>query len=675
VAPKHYKKMAWVITTLQEAYSALIPYFLLTSFFALAMTLMNYFGLSLGPITSRSLVPLLDSMDLFSSVIVTVTISYFFAKRLEVSPIISVTLGVATYVTVMILEESSTPFLFGYTHGFVIQTLVVPIMGILYMRLFYPWLNLRIPLEDQNIHIYRLFNYIFVFAAAYGATVLSYELIDFVMDNLLDYLQEHVHLGLPTIAVLALRDLGAQFFWFLGIHGDYTVNAIAGSDFLNNELFPHLSIGEFNRLFVVLGGAGAGMALLIALLVYAKRGIIRTITRISVPFVLFNINTLLIYAVVVFNRYLLLPFLFLPLLNLLVAYGALQGMGVSFDPHGVTWTTPIFLDSYIKSGGDWRVSLLQLVLLAIDTLVYMYFVRRFLLAQSHSVQMATLERKLELPYAIRAGHNIHSFVAHRNIIASNAKLEQVISSIAPEKMTVYFQPKINMETGRCDHFEALLRYRYDDRVELPEFLGLIEEARLAPTIDLWVAKEVVEILEKWEKERRFTPTVSLNLHPDTLANPQALKGILKLLKGRRVMFEIVERSFLDSSEALNGLKKIREAGCRISIDDYGVGYSNLEAVLDHEIAEIKIDKGLIDRIEEEKGATVCEYIIALGRKLGIRIVAEGVETARQVELLRRMRVEYIQGFFFSPAIPAHQAYSFAKGFELEGYLSEAAKGE
>jgi len=664
VAPKYYQKIAWVVTTLQEAYSAIVPYFLLTSFIALLVAMVYYFDLSPGWIDLGYLTPLLDSLDMFSSIVITITIAYFFARRLEVMPIIAITLGVATYVTVMVVEESTSSFLFGYSYGFVIQTLVVPVVSTFLLRVLYPWLNLRIPLEDQNIHIYRLFNYIFVFAAAYVLTVVFYLGIDYVMDNLLEYLQEHVELSLPEIVLLGIRDLGVEFFWFLGIHGDHTVNAMAGKEFLGEEIFSHLSVGEFNRLFVFLGGAGSGLALLIALLIYAKKGIIRTIARISVPFVIFNINTLLIYSVVVFNRYLLIPFLLIPLFNLGVAYGVLTTLSVSFDAHSVTWNTPIFLDAYIKTGGDWRVMALQGGLLLADTLIYMHFVRRFLLAQSHTVQMAALERRLELPYSIRAGENIRSFVAHRNIIASNARLDEVISSIEPQRMMVYFQPKIDMDRGVCDHFEVLLRYRYDDRIALPEFLGLIEEAGLAPTLDVWVAKEVAATLLRWEN-LHFFPTVSINLHPDTLAHSGALNTIIGILKGRRVVFEIVERSFIEGSDALKGVKRLQTAGFGISIDDYGVGYSNLEAILNHQINEIKIDKAIIDRIEEERGVVVCRHIIALSRSLGISIVAEGVEGKKQVEILRSLGVEYIQGFYFSPALPGHQAPAYARDFRLE----------
>jgi len=665
LAPKHHQKMAWVITTLQESYSAIVPYFLLTSFIALLLAMIKYFDLSLGWVNLQHLIPLLDSLDMFSSIVITITIAYFFARRMEVMPIIAVTLGVATYVTVMVVEESSAAFLYGYSYGFVIQTLVVPVVATFFLKWYYPWLNLRIPLEDQNLHIYRLFNYIFVFAAAFVTTVVLYMGVDYIMDNLLEYLQEHVELSLPEFLQLGIRDLGVEFFWFLGIHGDHTVNAMVGKEFLGKELFPNLTVGEFNRLFVFLGGAGSGIALLIALLIYAKKGIIRTIARISIPFVIFNINTLLIYAVVVFNRYLLVPFLFIPLLNLGIAYGVLTLMSVNFAPETITWNTPIFIDAYIKSGGDWRLIFLQGLLLLLDTLIYMHFVRRFLLAQSHAVQMATLEQRLELPYSIRAAQNVHSFVAHRNIIASNAKLDEVISTIEPQRMMAYFQPKIDIKRGVCEHFEVLLRYRYDDRIAVPEFLDLIEGARLAPTIDMWVAKEVASVLERWERTQRFTPTVSVNLHPDTLEHHQALKAILQILRGKRILFEIVERSFLKGSDAAKGLEMIQTAGFGISIDDYGIGYSNLEAILDYEINEIKIDKRIIDRIEEPKGRALCKHIIDLSRNLEVNVVAEGVESREQVTILRSLGVEYVQGFFYSPALPAHQAPAFSREFTLE----------
>jgi cellobiose-specific phosphotransferase system component IIC len=131
-------------------------------------------------------------------------------------------------------------------------------------------------------------------------------------------------------------------------------------------IFENLTYGEFNRLFVLLGGAGIGLALLVSLFLYSKDKSIRTIVNISIPFSIFNINTLLIYAVVVFNRYLLLPFLLLPLANLIIAYIVLNIFTVDFTNYYVVWTTPTFIDSYLKTNGDLFVVYLQAYLLFFD---------------------------------------------------------------------------------------------------------------------------------------------------------------------------------------------------------------------------------------------------------------------------------------------------------------------
>jgi len=661
--------MSRLITTLQEAYSAIIPYFLLTSVMALFLALLRSYDLSFLEISPQSISPLMDGLDLFSSIVITISVAYFFARQMEVSTIIAIMLSIASYATVMVHEQSEKLFLYGFSYGFVIQTLFIPLVSTYFLRKLYPWFNLRIPLKDQNLHVYRLFNYIFVFLAAYIVTVVLYQAIDYVLDMLIDEIEEYDGVMLPEFISLTLRDLLAQFFWFLGVDGNHTVNAIFGKGFLQKELFPNLTIDEFNRLFVMRGGAGAGLALLLALLWYARDGIVRIVTRISIPFVIFNINTLLIYAVVVFNRFLLVPFVGVPLLNIAVAYTALSWMPVAFNATEVAWMTPVFFDGYLKSSGSSEIMLLQLFLLLMDTVIYLYFVRKYMMAQSHVLQMQSLERSLELPYRIRAEQSVHTFQAHRRIISSTAKLDHILNTIEVDRMMVYFQPKICLQTGECRQFEALLRYREPSgKVAVPSFLYLVEEARMAPAIDMWVAKEVAAVIERWEHKEGLSATVSINLHPDTLTNSEALHGIAKLLQGKSIIFEIIERSFSGSEAGEHGMAYLQSEGFEIAIDDYGIGYSNLESIIEYDVSEIKIDKALIDRLDEPRGALVCEHIISLGHQLGIRIVAEGVEQIEQAVRLAQMKVAYIQGYLFSQAMPEEEVPAFVEAFNLSAYL-------
>jgi len=658
------------ILTLQEAYSAILPYLLVVSFVSMAMVALKFFGIENTLVDIGYLRSILGVLDLFSSIVIVIAISYFFAQRYDLSPVVAATLAIATYGTVMITEESGASFMFGYTHGFAVQTLLVPIISTLVLYLLYPRFSLNIPLIDHNKHIYQMINYLYAFAAAYLLVTIGYEGADFVLDYLSDLAEEHLQsLAIPPLIEIALREVGINLFWFVGIHGDYTVQSIVGKSLHHHELFPGLTAGEFVRLFVTPGGAGAGAGLLFALLFTAKDSMLRTVSRLSIPLVAFNINTLLIYAIIVFNPYLFGAFVLIPLLNLVIAYTVLSLHTIAFQSGVAVWDLPVLVNAYIKGGGHEHVMVLQVLIITVDAFIYAYALRRYFRSQSKASHVLTLERALKLPETIRSEAHVQSFQTKRRILSSSIQLDRALSQISEDNMFVYFQPKIAIERGECGHAEALLRYRsVGGKITYPDFMPLIEEAGLSPTIDVWVAQEVKRIMTHWTQRQHFHPTVSVNLHPDTLASPSALESIINTLKGERIVFEIVERSFTGNPNVLSGLQRIQEHGFEIAIDDYGVGYSNLEAIIAHNVSEIKLDKALLDRLDQGKGRIVYEHIVQLGKRLGLRVVAEGVEKEEEVLELVQMQVDIVQGFFFSKAIPAKDLPVFARDFDLNSYL-------
>jgi len=219
------RKIAWFITTLQEAFSAIIPYFLLLSFLTLFSAIAEHHDISLFFISPKNLQPFLKMLKWFSSIVIAISIAYFFAKRFQISAIISVTLAIAAYVTVKIIESPENPF--GYIYGFSIQNLFIPIVTTIFLKFFYPKLNLGIPLQDENVHIYRLFNYIFVCIAAYFATITVYVAVDYIVDNFMEKV-DSLKFDMPNVVALFLRDAAKQIFWFFGIHGDHAINALIG---------------------------------------------------------------------------------------------------------------------------------------------------------------------------------------------------------------------------------------------------------------------------------------------------------------------------------------------------------------------------------------------------------------------------------------------------------------
>lgn len=660
---KHHAFLVSMVT-LQESFVALIPFFFIISFF----TLLNYIVYTLKIdflfINADSLKSIVEILKRYSSILATISIAYFLSGRLKVSQIISIILSVATFITIVTYERVTEGN--NIAMGFTPMAIIDPLFSVFILRLLYPALSLQIPLEDGNRHVYRLFNYLFAFLLSYIITIILYIATDAIMDDFIEDLKNSFE-NLPTILTLAIRNLIVQIFWFFGINGNHIIDSIFGRDILFQTVTANLSAGEFNRLFVNIGGAGGGLALLIAILIYSKDQVTKLIGKISIPFVIFNINTLLLYSVIVLNRFIFFPFILISLLNLIIGYLAILIFNLNFNEIYIVWTLPVFVNSYLKSVEFNIVILVQILIVALNLLIYRFYIKRLNKIQNDHSFLKRLEKNLDIKTQIIAEENIQAYGAYREIIEANAKLNEIVDMLNVNNLHLYYQPKVNIKEGICNKFEALLRYSENGRIMGPIFLDHIEKAGIAYIIDVWVAKRVKRDLEKW-REIGFKPEIGINLHPDTLNNNSAMEDILKTLKGEKVTFEIIERSFLKGQKALDNFRKIKENGFKVSIDDFGIGYSSLEIIIKYDIDELKIDKAIIDTIYSPKGRFVCKLTSKMCKFMNCNLVAEGVEKQEQLEILKKIGVEYIQGYYFSPAIPFEKIVAFSKSIETK-YLN------
>ncbi len=653
-----FKFMRYIIA-LQEAFAAMVPFFLFSSMAVLFYYTIQYFKISLPFIETKEVQSYVRAFNQFSSIIAVAAIAYFLAKRVSISQIIAIQLSLAVFVTIVLFEKTVYPLELPY--GFSIGTLYAPIVSTFFLYILYPYFSLRLPHMVGSRHIYQLLDYIFVFVIAYFITIVIYITISYAIKPELTLLVT-LSSTLPDTIEFFLRDLVAQIFWFFGVHGQRIVNAIFGKDILEQMIVANLSYAEFNRLFVMLGGTGTGLSLLFALLFAAKEKVFKYLARISIPFVVFNINTLLIYPLIVFNRYLLFPFIFVPLFNFLVGYIFVNMITINWSDIYIPWTTPPVVNGYLKSGGDFRVIVFQVFLLLIDTVIYLHYVRKFFKMQSIKNHASVLKENLNIREKIESNLGVHSYLIERKVIESTAKLEKILPTLNEENLFVYYQPKVKVKDKTCNSFEALIRYKCEGKLTGPFFLNEIEQAGLAPIMDVWVAKQVKVDLEQWKKES-FTPEVSINIHPDTLLDSKSVEIIISTLKNEKIKIEIVERGFFIGEKAIKSLQKFQKEGFAISIDDFGVGFSNLETLIKYNIQEIKLDKALIDTIESQKGYIACKKIVELCHEEGYIVVAEGVETKKQYALIEKMGIDYVQGFFFSPALPPKKAKEFAENMK------------
>ena len=235
-------------------------------------------------------------------------------------------------------------------------------------------------------------------------------------------------------------------------------------------------------------------------------------------------------------------------------------------------------------------------------------------------------------------------------------------SVERDEIETYYQPIVALDTGRVMGLEALARWRHPVRgLMLPEsFIALAEETGVMPPIGRAVLRQACEQLESWRSRHRFHNelVVSVNLSESELRNPQLTNDVETILADTgippdRLILEITETSAMqDPAAAIEMLGRLRRLGVRLALDDFGTGYSSLSHLRDFPIDTLKIAKPFVDRIEQD--STFIDAILRLASTLDLEVVAEGIETQEQAEMLRSLGCVLGQGYYF--ARPAEALY-------------------
>ncbi|QEQ96844.1 EAL and GGDEF domain-containing protein [Neptunomonas concharum] len=221
---------------------------------------------------------------------------------------------------------------------------------------------------------------------------------------------------------------------------------------------------------------------------------------------------------------------------------------------------------------------------------------------------------------------------------------------------IQYQPQFNYQTRTVIGIEALMRWKHPEEGILKPsvFIPIAEETGLITSLGYFLLDIVCKQIAEWQKHITNLPTIAINLSPKQFLEPSLVKHVQQLIehyeiKPNALEFEITESAFMQETETtlanINGLANL---GCRISIDDFGTGYSNLSYLKRFPIHMIKIDKSFIDDIRHDNDdKAIVDAVIRLAEALNITCLAEGVETKEQLEILKGMGCENIQGFLFS----------------------------
>ncbi len=231
-------------------------------------------------------------------------------------------------------------------------------------------------------------------------------------------------------------------------------------------------------------------------------------------------------------------------------------------------------------------------------------------------------------------------------------------ALANNELEVYYQPIVEARSGRITKAEALLRWHHPQRGILGPglFIPLAEEARLIEDIGTWVFRQVLDGIERCQAMYGCEIQVSINKSPLQFEMESA-HDWLRTLEQRPALaanlaVEITEGLLLKDSEIVKDrLLEYRNRGIEVSIDDFGTGFSALSYLKRFDIDYIKIDRSFVHQlVENASDKALTEAIIVMAHKLGIKVIAEGVETEAQRDLLAGFDCDYLQGYLYSPPV-------------------------
>lgn len=239
------------------------------------------------------------------------------------------------------------------------------------------------------------------------------------------------------------------------------------------------------------------------------------------------------------------------------------------------------------------------------------------------------------------------------------------NALKDQEFRLQYQPIISLSTGRVVGFEALVRWQHPQQGQtLPSvFIPVAQETGLISQICEWVFREACSQMHSWQLQFPEIPLlVSLNLSDRQLAQPDLINQLSQILQNSSlaassVRLELTEGAIMNgSTDAVSRLWQLRALGVQLSIDDFGTGYSSLGRLHKFPINGLKIDGSFVSQLGFDAGnLEIVSTIVTLAHRLGVDVTAEGVETAAQLALLRELKCEYGQGYFFSHPLDSEAA--------------------
>ncbi|MBE5939610.1 MAG: EAL domain-containing protein [Lachnospiraceae bacterium] len=465
-----------------------------------------------------------------------------------------------------------------------------------------------------------------------------------------------------------------HLLWAVGMHGGNILQPVADSVFApaitENQKLIQLGLEPtqmfsktFIDVFVLMGGCGTTICLLLAILLFGKRRSNKKLVQIALLPGIFNINEIMMFGLpVVFNPIILVPFFITPIITFLISTLAMMTGLVPYATSAVEWTTPVIVGGYYATGSV-AGSILQVVNIIVGTLIYWPFVK---LIERETQRNST--RKIEqIAEIIDESEEMRKPV---NLLELNGDLgivcriiaDTMISCAGKELPTVYYQPQCD-ENEKCIGAEALLRISHKEYglVYPPIIMKLAEEAGILLQTEKDIFASVVKDMDELIRIIGDDADISVNVTGITLKTEEFELFLKEMAeknpdKCNHITIELTEQATLKiDDEFISRLQRIRDMGYRLAIDDFSMGNTSIKYLESNVFSKIKLD-GVLSRhvVTNERSQEIVSTLAKMSKGFNIDILAEYVETEQQKQILSGIGCHQYQGHLYSQAVPLHK---------------------
>ncbi len=454
-----------------------------------------------------------------------------------------------------------------------------------------------------------------------------------------------------------------SFLWMFGIHGNNVFETI------NNNVFKYgngkIVTKAFFDTYVLLGGCGATLCLLIALLIFSKSKRKKKLGYMSSVPMLFNVNEIMVFGLpIVLNPIYIIPFILTPLVNFSIAYVATAtGMVPVINNPDVFWTTPVILSGF-QATNSIRGSLLQVFCLAVGVGIYIPFVKlnNIISEKDNNVIVTDL-----INYVKNCEANKLSFNTEELNVLEKQYVDGIASKLSKdilnENITVFYQPQVMND--KIISLEGLLRFKYkgSNYIYPPLIINIANEKNLFVDLTKVIIKKSIENL-KLVQNLKNDFSVAINIKFELLMDNDFRKWFIDIIHENKIPkntfgIEITEEANLSEKEKCTQIfYELHENGILIFMDDFSMGNTSISVLENNHFDYVKLDGHLVQNLGNERSNEIVSTIIELGEKLHFDVIAEYVETEEQKNILDSLGCNIHQGYYYYKALPFNEIYSF-----------------